>query len=1009
MKRFDCLAADCPLFGPHLLEASAGTGKTFSIEHIFLRILLESKETPVQLEEILVVTFTRAATRELKGRIRANLEKAIAFLREEREGAWPYLQPFVGAPDAIQTLSDALAIFDRCQIFTIHGFCYRMLREFAFEAGLGFSLSESDPDPGEMRRSMSDFFEKGIGPDLCPEQIALLLKKYDSMEEISRRLIRSQKQQGPSFKDQSLRYAAALKTWTGEAISTSLLRDDFAKVRDQYKSQVKGDFDRQIDCFSRSFSDPLSFRKLIWDRGTLFSFLHPANKKVKAKETAPLHYPGFFDWAVLELGPIILDAADPKKIFATLAYAWKQQISSENDFYQPDEILLQMQKAMEVDPFGEKIGRRFKAVIIDEFQDTDPLQWEIFRKLSQQSLRAFYLVGDPKQSIYRFRSADVYTYFSARDYLGETHLYHLDTNFRSSKELIGSLNALFDRQWLPLPKTFGIIPYIPVKAGSATLSDLADLADAKQALHWIVGNSDATYLDTFLPYAIEEIERLSPASLRSIAILVKDRYEVQSALDLLRMRGIPAVARSHQPIGKTEAFRSVRELLEEIASPNDESREKIAQLGAFAGRPLSSWKGLVPFFAQFFSGRPLSADIKQILEELFAWQQREGFSFEGLQRFLDEFEKRDADEGGRRRMDEAGDAIQVMTLHIAKGLEFDVVFALGLASRPSGDEDDAEELDAEKLRQLYVAMTRAKKRLYVPVIKSTSSKGPFSPMELFSQKIELQEGPLLPFLERLSQKESVSVEEVSSLFSLPPKSIAPSLPSAPPAPLPRIPFSPSYLFSFTSLAKPKEHQGEKAPTQPPVAFTLETLPRGTETGIVVHQIFENLFNAPAPIWRDNAAVDLLVERELRFSPLLPWVGPIREMVRNTLSMSLSDGERTFSLKQLEPDQLFVEMEFLYFKEPHYVKGFIDLVFSHQGKFYILDWKTNWVKDSLDQVMETHDYGLQAALYAEALRRHLSPGESFADKFGGALYLFVRAGLYVHFKPDMSRLESCYGN
>ena len=118
MQRFDCLALNCPLFGPHLLEASAGTGKTFSIEHIFVRLILES----VEVEQILAVTFTRAATRELKARIRENLEKALALIQGD-EPIWEYLRPHLGSLDAIRSLTDALAGFDRCQIFTIHGFC----------------------------------------------------------------------------------------------------------------------------------------------------------------------------------------------------------------------------------------------------------------------------------------------------------------------------------------------------------------------------------------------------------------------------------------------------------------------------------------------------------------------------------------------------------------------------------------------------------------------------------------------------------------------------------------------------------------------------------------------------------------------------------------------------------------------------------------------------------------------------------------------------------------------
>src|SRR3989338_849715 len=119
MKRFDCLALDCPLFGPHLLEASAGTGKTFSIEHIFVRLILEK----VGVEKILAVTFTRAATRELKARIRSNLEKALECIQSQNS-SWEYLQPHFGSEEAIRLLADALATFDQCQIFTIHGFCF---------------------------------------------------------------------------------------------------------------------------------------------------------------------------------------------------------------------------------------------------------------------------------------------------------------------------------------------------------------------------------------------------------------------------------------------------------------------------------------------------------------------------------------------------------------------------------------------------------------------------------------------------------------------------------------------------------------------------------------------------------------------------------------------------------------------------------------------------------------------------------------------------------------------
>lgn len=1015
MKRFDCLEADCPLFGPHLLEASAGTGKTFSIEHVFVRLLLES----IQLEEILVVTFTRAATRELKARIRSNIEKACAYLRGE-ESPWPYLKPYIGSAEAIRILNSALGLFDRCQIFTIHGFCYRMLKEFAFEANLGFSLSDPDGEKKiskEMRRAMGDFFEKGVEEGrLCPEQVAHLISKYESVDDIARALIRASEESAPLFSELHRQFEAALRSWPGK-IEGALLREDFENGRVNYKAR-DGDFPRQIEWLAKCFEDPkdpVLFRKLIWDKGSLFAFFQPSNRKVRVKEMA-LHYPSFFDWAALHLKPIVDEASNQKKIFASLALGWKkwqEEHLSSDDLFQPDEILARMKKAIESEIFVGKLRGRFKAAIIDEFQDTDPLQWEIFRRVfleSEKPLRAFYLVGDPKQSIYRFRRADVYTYFSARDYLGEQNLYQLDTNFRSTQEMIGALNTLFDRKWLPLPRLGGSIPYYPVKAGR---EELSGFTDGKGALHWIIGDEES-----FLPYAVLEIEKLGLPELNSIAILVKDRHEAKEALDLLRSRGIPAIAKSHQPLGQTAAFRAIRELLEAVAFPNDDNREKIVQSGPFsAGEkllPLSSWKnlleekGLAPFFRAVLNLRPVSfdGDFRQTLEELFDWERMEGFSFEGLKRFLDEFEKLDADEGGRRRVEDAQDAVQILTTHISKGLEFEVVFALGLASRPSKKgEEDVEELDAEKLRQLYVAMTRAKKRIYVPYRKSAVAKGPYSPMELFCRLIETEEGPLLSYLERLGQKERSTFEEISSPIALISKEAAKSCAILEPPTRP-VPFSPSYLNSFTSLARPKEGQKEKAPVQMPGEYTLETLPRGTETGIAVHQVFETLFSSEKPIWRDDEAVGRLVENELRFSSLALWSDAVRGMVLKTLSQRLSDGERVFSLKELNPDQIFVEMEFLYPSEPHFVKGFIDLVFCHEDRYYLLDWKTNWLKETtpsaMNEEMEAHDYGLQASLYAEALRRHLGE-DVFEKKFGGAFYIFVRSGAYVHFKP------SCHGN
>lgn len=971
MAAFDCLARDCPLFGPHLLEASAGTGKTFSIEHIYVRLVLES----IEVEQILAVTFTRAATRELKARIRSNLEKALHLLRTHNP-AWDYLHAYLDSPHAIRNLAGALASFDRCQIFTIHGFCYRMLQEFAFEAQVG---ALCDPDEGKkvpqkLKEAALDFLENGIEADLlCPEQLSQITQQFDSMETLVDRLVRLEEVSlSISFLECYDQCKAALHQ-KFPLLTEEKLIADFRALQKNYKA-MKGDFEAQVRGLAHF--DQEGFRILIKEKGSLLHFLSEDNRKVRAQEVGFLNYPGFFDWARECIGPFLT-----MKPLSSLQSAWNpigQKVLSEEEAWDPDAILKKMKKAIEEEKWAALIRQKYAAAVIDEFQDTDALQWEIFQKLFfTGSMKALYLVGDPKQAIYRFRKADIYTYLSAKDFLGEESVYQLETNFRSSKPLIDALNFLFARDWLHLPKAKRTLPYHPVKAGA----QIEPISDGKGALHFFVaeGEPNPLFDEVFLPFAVSEIERLG---LKQCAILVKDRYQAAQALDLLKERGIPAVAKSPTPLGETLAFQAIRELFEAVLFPHDASAAQVVMAGPFARKEipfleykvLLEEKGLVAFARQFIQ-EPLSPDAMQIFEKLFEWEKKEGFSFEGLNRFLKRLRHLDPEEGGRRRMETNEEAVQILTMHISKGLEFEVVFALGLTARTPSSEEVGE-LEAEKLRQLYVAMTRAKKRLYVPVAlsKKEAEEGTHSPMELFLRHF--------PSIDHMIQQESITTERLTGPVVLSP--VFKKEPETLPFSLPPRSFQPFFLNSFTTLSRPQE-QEVKAKITPEEGFTLQTMPRGSETGILIHQIFETLFRSSTPLWRDSAAMDALVADQIRFSFLEPWKESIQKMVREVVVTPLVANGEFFSLSEI--DRFQVEMEFLFSTSPHFVKGFIDLVFCYRNRIYFLDWKTNWLEDygpeSLKKAMQAHDYELQASLYAEAVKRH------FQIDFGGAFYLFVR--------------------
>ena len=988
MKRFDCLKEKLPLFGFHLLEASAGTGKTFSIEHIFVRLILES----IEFEQILVVTFTRAATRELKMRIRKNLEKAIACL-QEKKAIWDYLKLYIGSKEAESRLMDASAIFDRAQIFTIHGFCYRVLKEFAFEARMG-SLSNPDEGrhiPDSLKKVAIDFLDHAITSDLLSiEQVTLLFKEFDSKEALLDKLLRLEEPKpSHTFSELLSLCKAALHTWSGPKIEEEKLFEDFEAIQGNFK-KMKGKFLPQVKALA-NLEEELGV--LLKEKGSLFDFLHLKNQKVRVKEVN-LNYPGFFEWAREKISPLTKE-----KVFPVLQKAFKpiaEKFLSKEDYLDPDQILLQMKEALKIYRFKTHVQNKYRAAIIDEFQDTDALQWGIFQNLFiQEPIQALYLVGDPKQSIYRFRKADVYIYLKAKEKLGEEALYHLDTNFRSSEPLISTLNALFQRDWLDLPKEGKSLPYHEVKVGAKIETNFSD---EKGAIHFFVakGEPGSLFDEVSLPLAVREIEALN---LKNAVLLVKDRYQIEKALMFLKRRGIPAVAKSYIPLGQTAAFQAIKELFEATFSPRDTDLAKIVLEGPFQKPNLSfldlkellEEKGL-PAFAHEFE---LDSDAMQIFELLFSSVQKEGFSIAGLKRFLKEIEKLNADEGGRKRMEVDQDAVQIMTMHISKGLEFDVVFALGLSTR-TPESDEPEELDAEKKRQLYVAMTRAKKRLYIPIVQSNQKPklGTHSPIELFSEHFD---GEMLDELQSLSEKESLTIEMVDASIQLGPPLKRNSREKHEIKKLEPKPYQPCFLNSFTSLSRPEAHLFS-LPAVEPSEKNLQTMPRGAETGVLIHSIFEQLFRTKNASWCEERAIDQLVKEVIQFSILDPWGEVIQKMVKDTLKILFDPG---FCLRDLKPGNIQVELEFIYTRGHDFLKGFIDLVFIHEEKIYFLDWKTNWLESYspfyLKQAMKIHDYGLQLKLYREAIGRH------FPNEFGGAIYMFVRGPEHL-FMRDVEKLE-----
>ncbi len=453
MKSFDVLDESLDIYKSHLLEASAGTGKTYSIENIVVRLLIERREEkiPPTIDQILVVTFTRAATQELKGRIRSNIERVLALLIKGRQGeiwddTYPsYLKPIFRKgekvlKEASRDLEDALLGFDEAEIFTIHGFCYRILREVVFEKDLNNNERKSEDNPMPMLSLLEivkDYFRTGLSPEnYSSAQIHTVLKNYkNDIENVARELIRVALRGitikgGEPFLESFQGFKEVLKelkemhSWDEKKLieDFEMLAPCYYKVYSASEKKKSKEMFLKFAClFSKEECSQEHFNDILNDGFSIFNKLLPEKKKKTAKlpDDSMLHFPGAIESLEEAFGGVVRGASSPQNNFARMAEECRlliQKVFFHEEIFTPDDILKEMKKAIDDKELIKVIRKKYRAAIVDEFQDTDPIQWNIFKRLflpDDGSWGPIYLVGDPKQSIYGFRSADIYTYLDA--------------------------------------------------------------------------------------------------------------------------------------------------------------------------------------------------------------------------------------------------------------------------------------------------------------------------------------------------------------------------------------------------------------------------------------------------------------------------------------------------------------------------------------------------------------------------------------------------------------------
>lgn len=1074
---FDLLKQE--LSGKNIIEASAGTGKTYSLAVLVLRLVLEKG---IRIEQILLVTFTEAAAAELKDRTVKFLRMALQETEREGASGESTIQQIVASCQLNETvkktrLQKALLDIDKATMSTIHSFCQRTLNEFAFETGQVFG-NELVPDVSDLvNQAVNDFWRTHITTsDLNFWRNLGILNKAIWHQAVKERL------NGKDFYDCD---------WANcHSLEEIEIKKSFCK------SEIIESFDVSL-LHLRSKTKGAGLNKLV--NGTTFYDYISTKEAFGFAEL----YPGEIK-SVRKIEDINRYVAHYRlqKITTEILNTIRLKLKERNALTYNDIIDALYQKHGEK-RLQELMQQKYKAVFVDEFQDTDPKQYAIFKSFFQDNEETIlFFIGDPKQSIYGWRQADIETYQSAKNSPNMTCL-EMNVNYRSTKEFIDAANQFFT----DVPNSN--LNYIRVEAKNRDDRGLHTIDNKLfPALHI---QKDVTDIELNLTntlkllfsgtYLLNDL----PVKPSNIALLVRNGYEGLNVKNIFQSLGIPSVLQMDSNVFTSAEAEELKLLLKAVLHITKSNTNQVL-LTKLVGLTLDELKKVdddvvLPFFyelrstlekegvfvmvKQFMQGFDLIEKWKNNTtfghQKLANWQQlanvlqektqQDNLTPTELLRFLIYTQKEDAKEVYLQGIESDEDAAKIMTIHKSKGLEFDIVLVpyMNLDNREKvrgnrifssfrlkgryfvslkGLSYDAkiaheQQNQDENERILYVALTRAKYNAFV-----------FSEPKAFL---------LEPYLKNLqcTHNENIAfanqdeVDDWDAFDVRLPREIRSTKIERN---FPELNFEDKFFkkMSYSFLAG--SHQShEKSNIQSYEEdsyeqFVFKDLPKGMHIGNLLHNIFEFIEFTDSKTWVEQ------IERSVRqFTPGksqdIAFKQRLLQLVEHTVNAHLQLNGNQFQLSQIARKQRVNELEFnfpvndfidysgLYhfFDEDEsrtlrvagsqvkgMMNGFIDLLFEHNGKYYILDWKSNFLGDSLtdydrvgvEHAMNENNYHLQYLIYALAVEKFLrskSPAPfNFDDVFGGVIYLFLRGiregkqlGVFTHSvsNKDIEKLNS----
>ncbi|SAK87082.1 DNA helicase/exodeoxyribonuclease V, beta subunit [Caballeronia hypogeia] len=469
-----------PLTGRSLIEASAGTGKTFTIAMLYVRLVLghdpegayeDAQPRPLTPPEILVVTFTDAATKELRDRIRARLTEAARYFHEEPDADADVLLRELRAeyepskwPSCARLLQSAAEWMDEAAVSTIHGWCNRMLREHAFDSDSLFDQTLETDQSDLLAEVVRDYWRTFMAPLDAQNAAAVttwatgpekLQKALRNLIDVSALLpeARTPAEELDARAERLATLKEPWKTWPDQM--RELL--DAARAAKRYDGRKYGqaNCNRWLQALIDWANDPDAAEPALTD--TAWERFSPGELAAQCLNGAPISHEAFDALAALREELNVLKACRGKILAHAARWVGKRFGDEQAKRAQMgfDDLLERLDRALQ-GPNGarlaEVIRRQFPVALIDEFQDTDPVQYRIFDTVygpgddhagDARERHALIMIGDPKQAIYAFRGADIFTYLDARRSCG-TRLYTLAKNFRSTHAMVAAVNHCFN-------------------------------------------------------------------------------------------------------------------------------------------------------------------------------------------------------------------------------------------------------------------------------------------------------------------------------------------------------------------------------------------------------------------------------------------------------------------------------------------------------------------------------------------------------------------------------------